>query len=206
MFAVENTVGFKRYSCLFVPSASKNHKFVMGIGELPELTGQEVLSNYALVLDLTAIFGAGKEPNLSWCNDNIYCDNGWKYKVQTISFVENPLDPLVFSRDRDTLSEIDYTKDFTNYRTFVYVKGANSITATLDLGQKNGKRRELFLDASSIPQVVDGVTIPEASYKVMLVEEARKLLRTMIVSEFVQGKFYLLGNKEYRKDFYVGIS
>ena len=51
---------------------------------------------------------------------------------------------------------------------------------------------------------MDGVTIPEASYRVMIIEEAKKLLRTMVVSEFLQGKFYLLGNKQYRKDFYLG--
>ncbi len=135
-FSVGKTNGMQRFSTLYVPESSGVFRIVLGQGELPEEENIAVYTEYAAVMDLTATFGAGKEPGINWCRENIYYDNGWKYKVQIIEFVKNDVQPLILSRDRDNLLEVEYTKSITNVCNFIYVKG-DGMDISISLGNEN---------------------------------------------------------------------
>lgn len=199
------TSGYINLAALFVPAASGLHSFYMGLGDLANYHDQYVYMDYGALVDLTATFGAGNEPGLSFCKDNLYLSEGdWKYKKQTISFVPNGNDPLVFSRDRDTLIEIEYSKNIVNERNVLYIHG-DGIDTAIENGPPDGwGRKEAYLDLSGMKRTVDGVTIPEVSYIAMLQREGRAVLRKMAVSEMIDGKYYLLSNKKYRSDFNLG--
>lgn len=206
---IQNQTDFVEHRILYVPESPGKKPFVMGYGNLsdePEKEGESLLMDYGLMIDLTATFGAGNEPGLEWCNENIYHGNGWKYKNQVIRFVENANDPLFFSRDRENLIEVEYTKTTVNERTVMYVYGQNDVTEVLTQGAEDGiARRECCLDvASSVPQVVDGITIPDASYRLMLQRAGRAELRKMVVNEFVDGAMYIYSPKQYGRDFHLG--
>lgn len=205
-FNVNKTSGFERFNSFYVPENSGGHKFAMAYGELPEIEGLTVETEYGGIIDLTATFGVGKELDLDWCNKNLYYENGiWKYKVEIISFVPNSVDPLVLSRDRDTLVEVEYIKNIINECTIIYVKG-DGIDTTVSVGNASGiMRKERFLDLSGeIKRVRDGVTIPEASYIAMLKTSAKAVIRKLVVNEIIDGKLYLLSNKKFGRDFYLG--
>lgn len=205
-FNVNKTSGFERFNSFYVPGSSGAYKFAMAYGELPEIEGLTVKTEYGGMIDLTATFGIGKEPDLDWCNKNLYYENDrWKYKIEIISFVPNSEDPLVLSRDRDTLVEVEYIKNITNECTIIYVKG-DGIDTTVSVGNISGIiRKERFLDlASEIPRQRGGVTIPEASYIGMLQTSAKATLRKLVVNEIIDGKLYLLSNKKFGRDFYLG--
>lgn len=199
------TSGYVSLTGLFVPEASGQYSFYMGLGDLADRHNQYVYMDYCLLIDLTNTFGTGNEPSLDYCRNNIYRDSeGWKYKKQTISFVPNGKEPLILSRDRDTLIEIEYSKNIVNERNVLYIHG-DGLDTVIELGSLNHwARKEAYLDLSSIKRTVDGVTIPEASYLAMLRREGRAALRKMIISEIIDGKYYLLSNKRYRTDFNLG--
>ncbi|WP_312647579.1 Gp37-like protein [Aminipila sp.] len=204
-FNVDKTSGFERFNTFYVPESSGTYKFAMAYGELPEIEGLTVETEYGGMIDLTATFGVGKEPDLDWCNNNMYYENGiWKYKVEIISFIPNSADQVVLSRDRDTLVEVEYLKNITNECTTIYVKG-DGIDTTVSTGNIVGLlRKERFLDLSGITRVRDSVTIPEPSYIAMLQTNAKATLRKLVVNEIIDGKLYLLSNKKFGRDFYLG--
>lgn len=199
------TSGFVNLGALFVPSLSGQYGFYMGLGDLADREGQYVYMDYGLLVDLTATFGIGNEPDLEYCSSSIYLtSDGWKYKEQVISFVSNGNDPLVFSRDRDTLIEIEYSKNTVNERNVLYVHG-DGIDTVIFMGAPSGlMRKEASLDLSGMKRTVDGVEIPQASYLAILRREGLATLRKMVVSELIDGRYYLLSNKQYRRDFNLG--
>lgn len=204
-FSVGKTNGMQRFNTLYVPKTAGQFKLVLAQGELPEEENIAVYTEYVAIIDLTATFGAGKEPGINWCKENIYYDNGWKYKVQIIEFVENDVQPMVLSRDRDNLLEVEYNKSITNVCNFIYVKGDGK-DITIRLGNETGTmRKERFLDLSGqISSKIDDVTLPEASYIAMLESAAKAALRKMVINEVVDCELYLLSNKQFGKDFYLG--
>ncbi|MHC1723975.1 MAG: hypothetical protein AB9836_12320 [Aminipila sp.] len=204
-FNVSKTSGIERFTAFYVPESSGAYKFAMAYGELPEIEGLTVETEYGGMIDLTATFGVGKEPDLDWCNNNMYYENGiWKYKVEIINFVPNSADPLVLSRDRDTLVEVEYLKNIANECTIIYIKG-DGIDTTVSTGNIPGLlRKERFLDLSGIQRVRDGVTVPEPSYIGMLQTNAKATLRKLVANEIIDGKLYLLSNKKFGRDFYLG--
>lgn len=205
-FNVNKTGGFERYSCFYVPEATGSHTFAMAYGELPEVEGLTVATQYGGMIDLTATFGVGQEPELDWCNKNLYYENGsWKYRIEIISFIPNNIEPLVLSRDRDTLTEVEYVKNITNEATIIHVNG-DGINTTVSTGETSGiMRKERVLDLSGeIQRERDGITIPEASYTKMLQTRAKATLRKLVANEIIDGKLYLLSNKKFGRDFYLG--
>lgn len=203
--SVGKTNGMQRFNALYVPKMSDQYQFCLAQGELPEEENIAVYTEYAAMIDLTATFGAGKEPGLNWCKENIYYDNGWNYKVQIIEFIENNVQPMVLSRDRDNLLEVQYTKSITNVCNYIYVKGDGK-DITISIGNETGTmRKERFLDLSGqIPGKVDDVTLPETSYIPMLESAAKAALRKMVANEVVDCELYLLSNRQFGKDFYLG--
>lgn len=199
------TSGYVKMASLFVPEETGPHTFYMGLGDLADKDNQFVYMDYGLLVDLTATFGAGSEPGLDYCRDNIYQESGaWKYKKQLISFAPNGNDPLAFSRDRDTLIEIEYSKNIANEKNVLYIHGDGMDAVVISEGLSGWNRKEACLDLSGIERTLDGVEIPAASYKAMLEREGRAALRKMVVSELIDGKYYLLSNKRYRQDFHLG--
>lgn len=204
-FSIGKTNGMQNFNAFYVPKKSGNYTVVLAQGDLPEEENIAVYTKHAAIIDLTATFGAGKEPGLNWCKENIYYDNGWKYKIQIIEFIQNDVMPMILSRDRDNLLEVEYTKIITNVCNYIYVKGDGKDTA-ISLGNETATmRKERFLDLSGqIPRKIDDVMLPEASYLVMLESAAKATLRKMVVNEVVDCELYLLSNKQFGKDFYLG--
>ena len=197
------------YGAFYVPPASGLRRFAMGYGDLSNESSKEnayLLADYGLMIDLTAAFGAGKEPSLEWCDSGIYYDGGWKYRRELISFVPNAAVPLVFSRDRDTLIEVSYSKDITPECTYAYVAGANGVSTYVSSDQdlSGAARKEAYLDLSSIPAQSGGVDIPAPSYTAMLQNAAKATLRKTAVSETAYGKLYQISNMRYGRDFNLG--
>ncbi len=58
--------------------------------------------------------------------------------------------------------------------------------------------------SGQVSRKLDEVTLPETSYRVMLESAAKAALRKMTVNEVVDCEFYLLSNKQFGKDFYLG--
>lgn len=201
----ENSDQFVTANSIFVPEHTGEVPFYMGIGELAEENGQYVYLNGCALIDITQTFGVGKEPSLEWCSSNIYYDNGWKYKTQIIEFTQNSNEPLVLSRDRDTLLEVEYTKSIINECTYAYIKGDGDISTVISVGNPTAlQRKERFFDLSNISRTTGSATIPQASYLAMLKNSAMATLRKLTVNEIVDGKLYLLSNKKFGKDFYLG--
>lgn len=203
-FNVPRTQGYERFNCLYVPPASGSNRFTVAFGELPEewLT---VRTQYCMAIDLTKTFGVGLEPKLEWCQKNfIRKGDTWNYRTEIIELIENHNDPLVLSRDRDTLVEVEYLKNSTNERTVLYVKGD-----TLDTKIESGTaaeimRKEAFINLSGIKRERSGITIPEPSYIAMLKYQAKAAMRKMAANEIIDGKLYVLSNKQFRRDFDLG--
>jgi len=197
------TTRFIRLDTYYVPSKTGSYTFYAGTGDLAEERNQLVYFKSAVLIDLTATFGVGREPDLNFVSRNIYYSNGWKYKKEITSFIPNANDPLVFSRDRDTLVEIEYYKNNTNERNVLYING-EGLNTVIDEAKEGLSRKEMFIDLSNISREMSGIIIPQPSYVAMLQREGRALLRQMVISEMIDGKYYLLSNKKYRRDFYLG--
>lgn len=204
-FNVSKTSNFERFNAVYVPKTNGAYTFTLAYGDISDIEGLTVETEYGGMIDLTETFGVGKEPDMDWCKDNLYYEAGvWKYKVEIISFIPNSNDPLVLSRDRDTLVEVEYFKSITNECTIIYVHG-DGLDTTVSNGITSGiMRKERYLDLSSIKRVRDGATIPEASYISMLQTNAKATLRQLTVNELIDGKLYLLSNKKFGRDFYLG--
>lgn len=204
-FSIGKTNGMQSFNTLYVPEKSGEYRVALAQGELPQEENISVYTEHVAILDLTATFGAGKEPGINWCKENIYYDNGWKYKVQIIEFIENDVMPMILSRDRDNLLEVEYSKSITNVCNFIYVKGDGK-DITVSLGNDTGTmRKERFLDLSGqVPRKIDDVMLPQASYLIMLESAAKVVLRKMTINEVVDCELYLLSNKQFGKDFYLG--
>ena len=204
------TEGTVRKSCLYVPPKSGTYQAVLGYGDFPneeEFEGTTAYSDGLIVVDLTETFGVGKEPTLDWCNTRIIWSSGiLQYRDEKIQFIENPNEPLVFSRERDNVITAEYSKDTTNLVTYMYVKGEGDVTTFVNTEEKTGVDRiECYLDLSyTIPRVIDGVEIPLASYTAMLQTEARNQLEQLVVSELIDIQLYLLSNIQYGRDFELG--
>ncbi|WP_206460489.1 Gp37-like protein [Anaerovorax sp. IOR16] len=200
-FSVNRTIGMQNYNALYVPERTGAYKFALAYGELPEEHNLAVYTEYALIIDLTETFGIGKEPGLEWCCKNIYYENDWRYKVEIIEFIPNNIEPLVFSRDRDTLIDLQYIKILVT-NNFIYVKGEDIDTIVSSANQTGLFRKERYLDlSSSVPRKTDGVMIPEVSYIAMLKNNANATLRKLVVNEIIEGNLYLLSNKQFGRDF-----
>jgi hypothetical protein len=196
--------GYTAYSHLFVPETSGNHTFAVGYGDLEETEGQHAYFDAAVVIDLTATFGAGNEPTLTECDESIYYSEGWKYKTKVITLVENSNPIMAFSRDRDTLLTVEYLHNSTNEKNKMYVKGADGTIASVASEDATGiNLKESFLD-SGIKRESDGVTIPLASYTNMLKNAGKSNLNSLTDTEAISGTFYMLSNKKYGIDFYLG--
>lgn len=198
---------YEAISCLYVPEESGKYKFAVGYGDLEEVEGQHAYFDAAVVIDLTEIFGAGKEPVLEECDESIYYDSGaWKYKTKVITLVENSNPIMAFSRDRDTLLTVEYIHNSTNEKNKMYVRGDDGTVTTVsaDTEECTGiDLKESFLDAG-IKRESDGISIPEASFENMLKNAGRADLNSLTDSETISGTFYMLSNKKYGTDFYLG--
>ena len=204
------TGGTVRKSCLYVPPESGSYSAVLGYGDFPneeEFEGTTAYSDGLIVVDLTETFGVGKEPTLDWCDTRIIWSNGvLQYRNETIQFIENPNEPLVFSRERDNVITAEYSKDTTNLVTYIYIKGEGDVTTFVTIGDETGTERiERYLDLSyTIPRIVDGIEIPLSSYIAMLQTEGYNQLEQLVVSELIDIQLYLLNNIQYGKHFQLG--
>ena len=196
--------GYEAISRLYVPEQSGIYKFAVGYGDLEETEGQHAYFDAAVVIDLTATFGAGNEPTLAECDESIYYADGWKYKTKVITLVENSNPIMAFSRDRDTLLTVEYVHNSTNAKNKMYVRGDDGTVITVTSEETTGiDMKESFLD-SGVKRQADGVTIPEASYVTMLKNTGRANLNGLTDAEAISGTFYMLSNKKYGVDFYLG--
>lgn len=195
---------FVTYSALYVPEDTSNKTFVVAYGDLSNEDQPSVQVDYALFVDLTDFFGVGKEPSLQECDSSFYYNNGWYFDQQIVSFIPNEVDVFVLSRDRDTLLDLDYTIDNENEVNFMYIKGSDQIV-TIDNTETGILRKESIVDlSSSIPKETNGIVIPDASYKSMLLTSGKAELRKLQVNEIINGNLYLGSNKQFGKDFGLG--
>lgn len=195
---------FVVYSALYTPDESKTLDFVVGYGDLPDENQPAVQVDYALLLDLTEIFGMGEEPSLEECDSGVYYENGWKYDQKIVSFIPEPADLIVFSRDRETLLDLEYTIDNENETNFLYVQGSEQVV-TIDRSKTGIARKESIVDVSSdLPQETDGVSIPTSTYLDMLKTRGETELRLLSTNEIVDGSLYMGGTKQYNQDFFLG--
>ena len=200
-----------RMSTLFVPKANGQQNFVLGIGDFPDDEASEGMTAYVyegLMVDLTEEFGAGYEPTLDWC-DRFIVWNGsnLQYHWETIEKIPNTVDPLVFSRDRDNVLQLEYQKNTVTELTEITVKGEGDIVVKVqsDESVSGLKLKEGYVDVSSdIPRTVNDVELPYQSYVNMLNIRAQALLSESTVNECINISLYLLSNFQYKKDFFLG--
>ena len=200
-----------RMSTLFVPKANGQQNFVLGIGDFPDDEASEGMTAYVyegLMVDLTEEFGAGYEPTLDWC-DRFIVWNGsnLQYHWETIEKIPNTVDPLVFSRDRDNVLQLEYQKNTVTELTEITVKGEGDIVVKVqsDESVSGLKLKEGYVDVSSdIPRTVNNVELPYQSYVNMLNIRAQALLSESTVNECINISLYLLSNFQYKKDFFLG--
>lgn len=200
-----------RMSTLFVPKANGQQNFVLGIGDFPDDEASEGMTAYiyeGLMVDLTEEFGAGYEPTLDWC-DRFIVWNGsnLQYHWETIEKIPNTVDPLVFSRDRDNVLQLEYQKNTVTELTEITVKGEGDIVVKVqsDESVSGLKLKEGYVDVSSdIPRTVNDVELPYQSYVNMLNIRAQALLSESTVNECINISLYLLSNFQYKKDFFLG--
>lgn len=200
-----------RMSTLFVPKANGQQNFVLGIGDFPDDEASEGMTAYiyeGLMVDLTEEFGAGYEPTLDWC-DRFIVWNGsnLQYHWETIEKIPNTVDPLVFSRDRDNVLQLEYQKNTVTELTEITVKGEGDIVVKVqsDESVSGLKLKEGYVDVSSdIPRTVNDVELPYQSYVNMLNIRAQALLSESTVNECINILLYLLSNFQYKKDFFLG--
>lgn len=200
-----------RQSLIFVPSTSGAKNCVLSMGDFPDEESSRGVSSYAysaILVDLTATFGAGYEPTQEYCDRVIqYNAQGvLQYRNEVIVPIPNTNNPLVFSRDRDNISTLEYSKNTTNEVTTLTVQGEGSISVVLQSSQATGiYRKEAFLDASSeIPREINGTEIPAQSYENMLRLKGESLLESLVLNEVMSADLYILGNCQYGEDFNVG--
>lgn len=115
------------------------------------------------------------------------------------------VEPVILSRDRDNVLTVEYTKDTTNYATYVYIRGEGELQTYVTRGSETSlDRREIFLDLSSIPRTVNDVTMSEPDYIKVLQQEAVNQLAKMVKSELLYNSINVLGNLKYSEDFFLG--
>lgn len=200
-----------RMSTLFVPKANGQQNFVLGIGDFPDDEASEGMTAYiyeGLMVDLTEEFGAGYEPTLDWC-DRFIVWNGsnLQYHWETIEKIPNTVDPLVFSRDRDNVLQLEYQKNTVTELTEITVKGEGDIVVKVqsDESVSGLKLKEGYVDVSSdIPRTVNDVELPYQSYVNMLTIRAKALLSESTINECINISLYVLSNFQYKKDFFLG--
>jgi len=196
----------QHYSHLFVPKQSGVHTFVLGYGDLEEKEGQHAYFDCGLVIDLTATFGVGNEPKLAEC-DGAFINQGesWIYRTKVITLIPNNNPIMAFSRDRDTLLTVEYVHNAVNEKNRIYIHGSNNITEIQERDSKTGiNLKETYYDPTNVSLETEGITIPEPSYRQMLKNAGKATLNSLTDAEAISGTFYLLSNKKYGVDFYLG--
>ena len=110
----------------------------------------------------------------------------------------------MFSIDRETLLDLEYTIDNENETNFLYVQGSEQVV-TIDRSKTGIARKESIVDVSSdLPQETDGVSIPTSTYLDMLKTRGETELRLLSTNEIVDGSLYMGGTKQYNQDFFLG--
>lgn len=210
-FSTPHTEGSVRQTTIFRVPTSGAKNCVLGLGNFPDERSAEGTYAYlysAILVDLTATFGAGYEPTLAYCDRVIQFTNQGtlQYRDEVIVPIPNTNDPLVFSRDRDNVLTLEYSKNTTNEVTHLTVQGEGDISMDLESTPATGiDRKEAFLDASSeVPRTMDGVEIPAQSYENMLRLKGQSLLESLVLNEVISTDLYLLSNCQYGKDFNIG--
>lgn len=122
--------------------------------------------------------------------------------------------PLIFSQDFENLLTAEYTVDTTAFKNWALIGGEGEGLArfftTYDQSSSTGlARREVFVDASSIPRKYqEGETEQEytaAEYTTMLVGQAQTDLKELITTETFTGEINLTYSPyKYGVDFWLG--
>lgn len=118
---------------------------------------------------------------------------------------QSEVEPVILSRDRDNVLTIEYTKDITNYVTYVYIRGEGELQTYVTRGSETSlDRREVFLDLSSTPRTVNDVTLSEVDYIKVLQQEAVNQLAKMVKSELLYNSINIFSTLKYNEDFFLG--
>lgn len=206
------TYGSVRQTLIFVPDSSGTKSCVLGMGNFPDERRYEGTTSYllsAILVDLTATFGAGNEPTKSYCDRVIQFtqEGGLQYRDEVIVPIPNMNDPLVFSRDRDNALTLEYQKNLTNEATWMFLKGDGDTSLIVE-SQENVsglERKEVYFDVSSdVPRNIDGVEIPAQSYENMLRRKGESTLKSLVINEIIGMQLYLLSNCVFGEDFDLG--
>lgn len=122
--------------------------------------------------------------------------------------------PIIFSQDFENLLTAEYSVDTTALKNYALIggegEGLNRFFTVYQQGTPTGlARREVFVDASSIPRKYqDGETEKEytnAEYKTMLVGQAQTDLKELITTETFTGEISLTNSPhQYGVDFWLG--
>jgi hypothetical protein len=199
------TAGWTRLAALYVPEKSGAYIFFAGVSGLKEMKNQTVRFRAAVLIDMTATFGVGQEPGFEFMRNNVFFESGsWWFRQQVIKFIPNALDTLVFSRDKDVLIGTHYRKSIVNERNFAYVRGED-VATEIDGGATGWQRKEMAVDASGdVPRSYNGVPLGIPSYTAMLLSSAGAVMGKMTVHEIFEGDLYLLSDKQFGRDYYLG--
>lgn len=122
--------------------------------------------------------------------------------------------PVIFSQDFENLLSIEYKVDTTTLKNWALIggegEGLNRFYTTYQQGAPQGMlRREVFVDASSIPRKYQSgdteIQYTDAQYKTMLVGQAQTDLKELITTETFTGETNLtLSPYKYGTDFWLG--
>ena len=205
------TRGFQTIAGLFTPERSGVHTFYAGMGDLPDFSGQNASFQNAVLIDVTETFGVGREPGLHVLRGAFFFSDGtWNYRQQVKTLVPHSNEIMIFSRDRDMLAEMRYNKSTVNNRTVCYVRGEprNDTPVLVEVVEtrKTGlQRREMIVNPGrNVPARSETADIPLGSYQEMLRRYGRVQLRDMNTVENVNAQLYLLSDKQFGRDFYLG--
>lgn len=145
-------------------------------------------------------------------------DSGTKFKLQLYKGVnhsteQNVNDHIVIQRKRRTAYEINYYLDTTQKKTWAAIDKENNVPTTYPADSSKGlsglKRKEIFLDLSSISQTItkaDGtqVVIEDKYYNNMITNETITRLASMVDTEYLDSSLPDEMARRFRKDFYLG--
>lgn len=124
---------------------------------------------------------------------------------RTYNQEKNPY--VVFSNEFDNLSNSSYLLSIDNYKNsaFVYSSVKDNITYIETIGDTEGlKRREIYIDASSLEKEIDGVEKTEEEYRESMRENGITELSNRSIDELFEGEADASRPYVYGEDFFMG--
>lgn len=135
----------------------------------------------------------------------------YKGKDRTVDQDANGI--ILIEQRKGTAFNLGYYKDTTLLKTWSTIDKENGVITSHPISSADGKsglkRREMFLDLSSISQTItkeDGtqVVIADNYYNNMIQNEAKTRMSEQVVTEYMDAEIQRDIARRFRKDFYLG--